>query len=471
MQIEGDIFKHFAFFILEYSFYIPGCETSFVKLVDQASPARSPHSSQEMSLPIIRTTGEERWDCAACGICCRGSVVPLSDAEVQMIRDQHWEDDPNYAGKTYFVKRSGGSKRYQLAQRADGCCVFLTEDNKCRVHEKFGPEGKPIPCRMFPLQLVPHGKHTLLTMRRACPTAAADHGRLLADHLPGVRSFAERGLLEIPAAEWPPIQTGGPRLTDDAARNAERVLAAVARLFGDERFPPVRRVVHAIIFARLLEQAKLGQFTANKVGELVDVLEANVREEAGPYFTERQRPSSMGLMFFRMVLAEYVRLHPGYRPPSGWNVRGKLLSSYLRMIRGQGVLPTMHPEFPPATFEQLEAPLAELHPAFLKPVAQQYLGRYLAALSASYQFALANRAQWSIVQGIRSLALTFPIGLAMLRWTALGRAPEPADMANIVVALDRGQGFASLASGRHRAVLGLLAWQDDLERLAVWFAR
>jgi lysine-N-methylase len=424
-----------------------------------------------MGLPVIRVAGAERWDCAACGLCCRGSIVPLSDAEVQMIRDQHWENDPAYAGKTLFVKQSWGSKRYQLAQQPDGCCVFLTAENRCRVHEKFGPEGKPIPCRMFPLQLVPHEQQALLTLRRACPTAALDEGRELRDHLPEVRDFVKRGLLEVPSALAPPIQTSGPRLGDDAERNTQRVLQAVVRIFGDERFPPVRRVVHAILFARYLERAKFKKLTPAQVGEFVDLIEPGVVSEASPLFANRRPPSSLGLMLFRLTLAEYVRLHPGYRVPKGFGVRGKLLMSLLRMMRGQGSLPAMHPEFPALTFAQLTAPLASLDPGYLAPEVQRPLARYLECLAASHQFALANRGQWSIVQSIRGFALTFPIALAMLRWATIGRKPTARDMALIITALDRGQGFAPLSGGRYRTTLGLLEWQGDQERLAIWLAR
>jgi hypothetical protein len=53
-------------------------------------------------------------------------------------------------------------------------------------------------------------------------------------------------------------------------------------------------------------------------------------------------------------------------------------------------------------------------------------------------------------------------------------APEESsvdDMLQIVVALDRGQGFAPLTGALQRMRLSLMASQVELERLIVWYAR
>lgn len=264
-----------------------------------------------MELPVIRIAGEERWDCQACGICCRGSIVLLSETDLQRIRDQRWEDDPVQAGQAYLERDARASGKFRLKQRPDGCCVFLTEAGRCRIHEKFGFEAKPHVCQMFPLQLIPREKHALLTLRRACPSAAADEGRTLTEHLPEVQRLMKEGELKI---ALPDRET----TAQPAWKQANRVMAAGARIFGDARFPPVRRVVHALLFARLLDRARLTKLDDAKTGELISMLESSVIGEANPHFADRKPPSALGGLLFRLTVAEYIRLHPDYRPPTGF---------------------------------------------------------------------------------------------------------------------------------------------------------
>ena len=130
------------------------------------------------TLPIV-----EKWDCHSCGYCCRGTVIPLDEDDLRKIREQEWENVPEFRGiKTTTRLGLIGNQRV-LAKKADGSCVFFTDDCRCRIHEKFGAEAKPAICQMFPLQVVTLDRQTLITLRRSCPSAAADDGRELKEHL------------------------------------------------------------------------------------------------------------------------------------------------------------------------------------------------------------------------------------------------------------------------------------------------
>ena len=39
---------------------------------------------------------------------------------------------------------------HSLEKRSDGKCEFLTEENRCKLHNQFGVEAKPSMCRLFP---------------------------------------------------------------------------------------------------------------------------------------------------------------------------------------------------------------------------------------------------------------------------------------------------------------------------------
>ena len=129
-------------------------------------------------------------------------------------------------------------------------------------------------------------------------------------------------------------------------------------------------------------------------------------------------------------------------------------------------MPDLQPAFPPATFDQLEQPLGKLDAAVYRP-----LSRMLETTAASWSYALANRGGWSVVESVRMLALTYPVGLWLLRWSAAGRTPAAADVPEIITALDRGHGYVPLAGAKQRHRVQVMARLGELERLIVWYAR
>jgi hypothetical protein len=58
-----------------------------------------------------------------------------------------------------------------------------------------------------------------------------------------------------------------------------------------------------------------------------------------------------------------------------------------------------------------------------------------------------------------------------LRWLSNGRAPTPDDAIQTLVILDRSHYYPLLAGYRHRQRLGILARLDELENLAIYYAR
>jgi len=413
-----------------------------------------------MSLPIKPLPMIERWDCHQCGVCCRGSVIPLSPEEVERLKSQKWNEREDLRGTPVMVRQSTQGYSHRLAQRPDGSCVFLLPDGLCRIHKELGFEAKPLVCRMFPLQVVPRDNAAYVTVRRACPSAAADKGRPVSEQLDFVRPLArERHLADQPPA--------APPLTRSLARGwpaARRLLTALERLLTDQRYPPVRRLVHALTLCRLLERARTRSFSDEKLGELIGVLEEHVAEEIGDAFTNRQPPSRSGAILFRQTAAEFLRLHPRFVVQPSWRERFRLIGAAWKIVRGRGSLPRLHPDLPAATFADLDKPLGLLAPAIYLP-----LDRLIETSAVSWSYALANRGGWTIVESVRMLALLLPIGLWMLRWIASGRSPDASDMPEIITALDRGQGFASLVGTRQRWRVQTLASLGDLERLAIWY--
>src|SRR3974377_291300 len=98
-----------------------------------------------MSFPIRNLPLVQNWDCHVCGTCCQEYVVTVTEEERKRIEAQGWADAPEMNGLPIF-RKSGflWGRKHRLNHRADGSCVFLTEQGRCRIHEKFGYETKPL---------------------------------------------------------------------------------------------------------------------------------------------------------------------------------------------------------------------------------------------------------------------------------------------------------------------------------------
>ena len=415
-----------------------------------------------MSVPIKTLPIIERWDCASCGNCCRGSIIPLSDADLQRLSDQRWEDHTDFENALTVVRSGWFSKRPLLAQRADGSCVFLTSDNRCRIHAEHGAAAKPLVCQMYPLQLVPQENRAILTLRRSCPSAAADQGAELQQHLGFVKKMAEQGKLLDKAVRAPAIT----RRYRSTWTEALTVARAIERLMTDDRYPLVRRLVHGVRFCALLEQCKLKRLEETQLPELMEILEDGCRQEAGELFRDRQAPRGATATLFRQSAAEYLRLHSGYRVTDSWRERWRLARAAIAMARGRGTAPEIHAALPTVTFEALEQPLGHLSPEVQQPFVRLY-----EANASSLQYAIAARPGWSMVESFRALALAYPIALWILRWCTHDRSPTHEDAIELVTIMDRGQGHEPLSGSQHRRRVSMIARSGELERMIVWYAR
>jgi lysine-N-methylase len=415
-----------------------------------------------MTLPIHIPAVVERWDCHGCGLCCRAVIVPLSDEDVARLRSQHWDQHPDYRRVRIMVRQGLWKPRYRLALNKQNECVFLTPERRCRIHELYGEAEKPLLCRMFPFQLVPLEKFAHVTLRRHCPSAAADQGHTLKEQLPTLRELARK---------QPPVgaPTAPPALIPQRRGSWNEFLGVAERLermMLDQRFPLVRRLAHGLKFCDLLETCRLHRLSSERLHDLLEMLENSALDEAGALFRQRRPPGLAGSLLFRQTVLEYVRLHPKYIIRQSWRERWRLIVLAAAFARGRGRLPAIHPCFPPNTFEALDEPLGSLPADVLRP-----LEAYFEAAAASKQYAVLSRRQWSLVESFRALALSYAVAMWMLRLSSGPRPPETADVAGVVGAIDRGQSYAALAGRRHRSRTASLARLGELPRLVAWYAR
>jgi Fe-S-cluster containining protein len=119
-----------------------------------------------------------RFECSGCGNCCLEWPVPATSEDVTRI-------ETLTAAGGFRTLQSGDQKfrgfSHTLEKRQDGRCRFLTESNRCRLHEEHGEEAKPAMCRLFPhaFSFTPSGVYAYVSF--ASSAVLSNHGRLLSE--------------------------------------------------------------------------------------------------------------------------------------------------------------------------------------------------------------------------------------------------------------------------------------------------
>jgi len=415
-----------------------------------------------MSLPLRPLPILEQYDCHGCGDCCYGTIIHLTTEDYDRIRKQRWDQHPDYRGVKIFVRQGLLRRRYQLGKRDDGSCLFLTPERRCRIHQEFGAEAKPLICQMAPLQLVPLDQFAYLTVRRYCRSAVKDHGRPLAEHCDAHRELAERHGAAPRPTQPPPIIRGCRR----SWKETFTVTDALGRLMLDQRYPLVRRLAHGLEFCGLLGSCRLQRLDGPRLAELVAMFEKGVAREARDLFAVRQAPGRQSMRLFRQTVMEHLRLHPKFVPERSWQERWRMITAAIRFARGKGPVPVFRIPFPPSTFEELDRPLGHLDEGVWRPI-----NAYFQTITVSLRFAVLGRPGWSIVESFQALALSYTVALWVLRLACGQRTPAAEDVAEAAMLLDRSQGYAPLVGRRHRFRVGVLNHRRELARLAVWYAQ
>jgi hypothetical protein len=244
------------------------------------------------------------------------------------------------------------------------------------------------------------------------------------------------------------------------------VTDAISRLMLDTRYPLVRRLAHGVEFCTLLEHCSLRRLDRSKLLELIGMFEEGAVREVGEVFRDRQPPKPRAARLFRQTALEYFRLHPQFVPEKSFRERLRLISAALAFARGKGPVPRFRLPFPECRFEDLERPLGHLDEAVLRPI-----NAYFETIAASLRFAVLGRPNWAITESFMALALSYSVGMWVLRLACGDKPPTEEQACEVAMLLDRSQGYAPLIGLRHRLRVGLLVRLGELPRLAAWYAR
>lgn len=123
-----------------------------------------------------------RFTCSRCGDCCRTWDVMISPRERKALEGVDWSeraDDLVDLKPTVGIKVPGMTGQRRLRRRDDGSCIYLGEQNQCRLHEHFGDEAKPLMCRLYPFGFYPIGDRVAVDVAFSCRAVAEDKGKKL----------------------------------------------------------------------------------------------------------------------------------------------------------------------------------------------------------------------------------------------------------------------------------------------------
>jgi lysine-N-methylase len=417
-----------------------------------------------MSLPIRNLPVMQNWDCHSCADCCR-LVVTISAEEKRRIEALDLANDPEIAPKPWFAPAARGSQKWTLTQRPGGGCVFLTNANRCGLHERFGADAKPFACRVFPFVLIPAGDHWRVGMRYSCPSAAANRGRPVADaeaDLMNLSSLLEQHSGKSAESAQPPLLKAGQQLSwSDVCR----VVQALVKIVQNRRDRLERRLRKCLAVARVCEQAQLDKLGGSRLSEFLQIVTAGVETEVPREAADLPPPDPLlGTAVFRFLLAIFARRDRELYWASGLRRSSRRVLAAWRFVRGRGPVPGINEFLPDTTFEEVERRNNVL------PEIDATLERYYVVKLNSLQFCGPTNFNLPLWSGLESLVLTLP----MILW--LGRAftgLSPVDAVQQAIQLvdDHFGANRSLGLPHIRFLMRTLAERGELEKLVAWYSR
>jgi lysine-N-methylase len=416
-------------------------------------------------LPIRHLPVLQNWDCHGCGTCCHEYHVFVTEDERKRIESQGWQGDAEIANAPLFVRHGPPwARRYRLNQLGNGACIFLSATGRCRIHERFGGEAKPLPCQLYPFVLIPAGSHWRVGVRFSCPSSAENKGRSVSEHQKELARFAaeleRRAPADAATAPAPNLQRGQPIDWNGLLR----FVGSFISLLQDPNDRLERRIRKLLAMINLCRQARFEQVKGQRLEEFLGLVAASVDGEVPRDSVGIPPPSWMGRVLFRQALAVYGRKDRGpFRGAA--RSRVALLAAAWRFAIGKGKVPHVHAWIPETTFEEAEAPAGGLSGS-----ADQILERYYVTKLSSLQFCGPVFYDFPFWEGLQALCLTFPVILWLTR--AQRNLPKHEAVTRAIGMVDYNFGYNPILGSRlQRLSLALLARFHELERLGAWYSR
>lgn len=418
-----------------------------------------------LQLPTI-----QNWSCHNCGGCCTQHLIEVTEEERQRILKQNWTSAEGIPAEQTVLEWHAGppwKKRYRLAHRATGACVFLDDKGLCRIHAKFGEAAKPLACRIYPYALHPQGMSVTVSLRYSCPSVVKNLGRPLPQQMSDLRIIEKLVVPDGVERIAPPALSPGSRVDWPVFR---RFVANLDQILAETQTPFVLRLIQALAWTNLIQQSRFDGLSDQKLHEFLQLVTAAVHVEFAQLPEPMAEPTRVGQLYFRLAAAQYARKDTVADLKGGWSARWKLLRAVLRYSKGQGDVPPLRDGFQPVPFADLEEPCGPL-----SAEADELLTRYLRVKVQGLHF--CGRAFYDVpfAEGFASLALIIPVTMWLARWRARSQQRTTWTLDDLQFALtvaDHHHGFSpAFGQSVSRRRMRYLTTSGDLTRLCVWYAK
>lgn len=418
-----------------------------------------------LKLPTI-----QNWSCHNCAGCCRQHAIEVTAEEKTRIEKQAWAGQEEFgAGQPVFVWHAGPvwKKRYRLAQRGDGACVFLDEKGLCRIHAKFGEAAKPLACRIYPYAFHPAGKDITVSLRFSCPSVVRNRGKTLEESRKDVQTLQRlvvpKGVDKLPP---PAVHPGQSLPWPDFLRLVE----ALDETLEPAAVPIETKLLQALFWVQLVGQARFEKIRDERLDEFLGIVVNASRDEVLDEPSALGEPTRLARTQFRLLVAQYARRDTAVELRAGWAGRWKLFRSALRFASGKGSIPPLQEAFRAVPFAAVEQPFGGW-PAEVDEI----LTRYFRVKVQGMHFCGRGYYNVPFVEGFQSLALIFPATLWLARWLAAGddrQSLTTDDVARALAIADHHHGFSpAFGQATFRRRVRQLAATGDIARLIAWYSR
>ncbi len=418
----------------------------------------------KIELPTI-----QNWNCHSCAGCCTQHEVAITEQERQRIVDQGWTTADGIPEGLPVVKTKGPpwARQHLLNWKPDGSCIFLDDKGLCRIHAKFGEPAKPLACRVYPYAFHPAGNKVVVSVRFSCPSAVENKGRSLVDQRKDLEELGKEVVPEFAQNVPPPPVSRGETVE---WRDFLRFVGNIEDDLADDSLPVSLRLVSVLSWLKDVERAKFGTLDGKSLEELLLLLRQAARSEIDEDLESFGRPTRMGRLMFRLLVANYARRDTQGVNTGGLRHRIWLFRAATRFSLGRGNVPPLQSVFTEVPFARIEEPFGGI-----PDEADEMLTRYLRVKVRGLQFCGRAFFGESLVDGFRALALVVPAVLWVARWLAAGEERdrlEANDVARAIAIADHFHAYSPASGSRAaRSRVRILEQLDDIRRLVAWYSR
>jgi lysine-N-methylase len=346
----------------------------------------------------------ERFSCQSCTHCCRNWHVVLMPGEAERIAKLPWNENDPLRGANSLLEHGG--KTYTAHNKETGCVFLNLSNGRCRIHEQFGPAAKPLGCRVFPFQISPtfNGEASVIG-RYDCPTVRQNLGELHRDQLSDLRQYASqmdlnRGFDEITRCH----------LQREQIEAVVEFILTLSGAFADD----AQRAMFIVLFCNWLSTMQTDELDRETLAKMFGPL----KEEVEAAMTQPiKRPGALHRLAFRTLLGLYLR-----RDEDVLNHRASRIGRAFAMsaiVLGFGKFQKLGLSHRPGKLRD-----AKLFRSSFEPIDQTTFAlfwRMIRNRLESFQFMGEGNNGRNFLDGLKSLALLYPLTIAVAKYSAANR--------------------------------------------------